>query len=98
MGSPVFLDDICAVHCATLRQIIEVGYDNFLKFLGVMTTTKPIPSEIKNAEIEEIIKDLSDFEYFLLMATSDSLTGGIVRRAFRFFLQEKNILFSLNPA
>jgi hypothetical protein len=28
-GSPVFLDDICAVYPATLGEIVDEGYDNF---------------------------------------------------------------------
>jgi hypothetical protein len=28
-GSPVFIDDICAVYPATLGQIVDLGYDKF---------------------------------------------------------------------
>jgi hypothetical protein len=39
-----------------------------------MTATKPTPGEIKNEQIEAIIRDLSDFEYFILMGTTDPVT------------------------
>jgi len=28
-GSPVLLDDICAIYPAKLGEIVELGYDNF---------------------------------------------------------------------
>ena len=28
-GSPVFIDDICAVYSDTLGEIVDIGYDNF---------------------------------------------------------------------
>jgi len=28
-GSPVFLDDICAVYSPTLGEIVDLGYDKF---------------------------------------------------------------------
>jgi hypothetical protein len=28
-GSPVFIEDICAVYPATLGEIVDVGYENF---------------------------------------------------------------------
>ena len=98
MGSPILLDDICAIYCATLREIVSVGYDKFHSYLGVMTATKPTPSEIKNPQIEEIIKDLSDFEYIVLMCVTDPLTMEAFRGACRLFLHENQILFSLDPA
>ena len=35
-GSPVFLEDICAVYPATLGEIIDEGYDNFQKYLSIL--------------------------------------------------------------
>jgi len=28
-GSPVFIDDICAVYSLTLGEIVDVGYEKF---------------------------------------------------------------------
>ena len=31
-GSPVLLDDICAVYPVTIGEIVDEGYDNFQKY------------------------------------------------------------------
>ena len=46
-GSPVFLEDICAIFPATLREIVEIGYDTFWQYIQVLTAQKPV---IENKE------------------------------------------------
>ena len=41
-GSPVFLEDICAIFPATLREITEIGYDTFWQYIQVLTAQKPV--------------------------------------------------------
>jgi len=41
-GTPVFLDDICAVYSATLGEIIDLGYSKFQEYLSIITATKPM--------------------------------------------------------
>ena len=41
-GSIIFLEDICAIKCATLGEIVDVGYSNFLNYLNVLTAQKPL--------------------------------------------------------
>jgi hypothetical protein len=54
-GSPVFIEDICAVYPATLGEIVDVGYDKFQQYLGVLTAEKP--SNIKNdTELEKLLE------------------------------------------
>ena len=40
-GSPVFLDDICAVYSPTIGEIVEEGYDKFQEYISILTATKP---------------------------------------------------------
>ena len=40
-GSPVLLDDICAIYPATLGEIIDEGYTNFQQYLSILTASKP---------------------------------------------------------
>jgi len=40
-GSPIFIDDICAIFPPTIGQIVDEGYDEFQKYLSVLTATKP---------------------------------------------------------
>ena len=97
-GTPVFLDDICAIYSVTLREIIEEGYSNFQKYLGVLTATKPASKPDDDKEISQLLSKLSDFEYLLLMTTLDTEVNETIRSAFRFFMHEDNISFSLDPA
>ena len=64
-GSPVLLDDICAVYPATLGQIVDEGFDKFQTYLGVLTTSKPTIPKTEDNELAQLIADLSNFEYLL---------------------------------
>lgn len=95
-GTPIFLEDICAIYPVTLGEIVDLGYDTFLQYLTLLTTVKP--ENIKgNPELNEIIKDLTDFQYILMTVALDPQANQMFKDAFRFFCKE-NILFSLDPA
>ena len=96
-GIPIFIEDICAVYPVTMREIVEEGYSNFQKYLSVLTTTKP-PSKGEDKELEEVLKSLTDFQYLLLVCSLDAEVQETMRAAFRFFMHESNISFSLDPA
>lgn len=96
-GVPIFLDDICAIFPATMREIVEEGYSNFQKYLSVLTTTKPT-FKGEDKELEEVLKSLTDFQYLLLVCSLDIEVQETMRAAFRFFMHEPNISFSLDPA
>lgn len=83
-GSPVFIEDICAVFPATLGEIVDVGYENFQKYLGVLTAEKPTNLQ-NDKELADLIESLSDFQYFLLMASLDQELNATAKEAFRFF-------------
>lgn len=96
-GSPVFIDDICAVFPATLGQIVDEGYDNFQKYLSILTARKPTTAYDKDTELAELMKGLTDFQYILLMTSLDSEVHSTFKRGFKFFTHE-DAIFSLEPA
>ncbi len=95
-GSPVFLDDICAIYSPTIGEIIEEGYDKFQEYISILTATKPTQASGADKELREIIKDLTDFQYILLLASIDMQMNVLLKEAFRFFTHEE-ITFSLDP-
>lgn len=94
-GTPVFLDDICAVYSATVGEIVELGYSKFQEYLSVITAHKPLLKE--DNEFTQVLSKLSDFEYILMMAYMDSKTNEMLKSAFHFFTHE-TVNFSLEPA
>lgn len=94
-GTPVFLEDICAVFPATLREIVELGYDTFQQYLSILTMEKPISN--KKDELSVLLEDLTDFQYFLMMTSLDAEVNQKAKEAFRFFTRE-NVIFQLDPA
>ena len=95
-GSPVLLDDICAVYPATLGQIIDEGYDEFQKYLSVLTTTKPIEQNHGDKELQAFMAQLTDFQYILLISSVDPQIHDLMKRGFKFFTHE-DVIFSLDP-
>ena len=96
-GSPILLDDICAIYPAKLGEIVDNGYDEFARYLNIITSTKPVLEEKKDDELSQLIKQLSDFQYLLMIATLDPEMNDLLRRAFRFFTHE-DAIFILDPA
>ena len=96
-GSPVLLDDICAIYPATLGEIVDEGYDNFERYLSVLTATKPTTAHDNDSELSQLMDSLTDFQYILMIATVDMQTNQIMKSAFRFFTHEE-VIFSLDPA
>lgn len=94
-GSPVLLEDVCAVYPATLGQIVDLGYDKFQTYLSVLTSTKPIRKE-KDEEMQKLMDELSDYQFILLMASLDPTINTNMKEAFMFFTHEE-ITFSLEP-
>ena len=97
-GSPVLLDDICAIYSATLGEIVDLGYSKFQLYLGTITATKPVstgPREDK--ELVKLLDNLTDFQYILMLTAVDKNSNETLKEAFRFFTHE-NVSFSLEPA
>ena len=95
-GSPVFIEDICAVYPATLGQIVDLGYDKFQTYLSVITATKPIGQKQQDSELKKMMEQLTDFQFILLMAHIDIAMNENLKGAFRFFTHEE-ATFSMEP-
>lgn len=96
-GSPVFLEDICAIYPATIGEIVDEGYDNFQKYLSIILAEKPIVKSSDDPELKELLNNLTDFQYLLMMTTLDEDSSILLKKAFNFFIHEE-VVFSLNPA
>ena len=96
-GSPVLLDDICAVYPVTIGEIVDEGYDNFQKYLSILLSEKPIPKASDDPELKQLLDSLTDFQYLLMMASVDVEANKLLKRAFYFFTHEE-VIFSLDPA
>lgn len=95
-GSPVLLEDICAVYPVTIGEIVDEGYDNFQKYLGILTAEKPTTMQQGDSEVAKLIESLTDFQYILMLATLDMEVHNLIKRAFQFFTHSEAI-FSLDP-
>ena len=95
-GTPVLLEDICAVYPAKLGEIVDIGYDNFQQYLSVLTSTKPTVQYDSDKELADLMASLTDFQYILLMATLDFKINNLIKQGFKFFTHE-DILISLDP-
>ncbi len=91
-GSPILLDDICAIYPATMGEIVDLGYDTFQKYLNVMTIEKPIPKPGEDSEFKQLMEQLTDFQYVLMITSFDSEVNLTMKAAFQFFTHE-NIMF-----
>ena len=94
-GGPVFIEDICAVYSVTLGEIVDIGYDNFQKYLGILTSQKPLDIKGDN-ELGELLKQISDFQYLLLMVSMDAQVNNVLKEAIYFFTHSQ-ATFSLDP-
>ena len=65
-GSPIFIEDICAIFPATLGEIVDEGYSNFQKYLSILTATKPV-TKTEDQELSELLAQLTDFQYLILV-------------------------------
>ena len=96
-GSPVLLDDICAVHSVTLGEIVDLGYSKFQLYLGTITAIKPQSKKTDDPQITKILEKLTDFQYVLLMTSMDLQSNQVLKQAFKFFTHQ-DVIFSLEPA
>ena len=94
-GSPVLIEDVCAVYPATVGQIVDLGYDKFQTYLSVLTTTKPYKKE-NDKEMQALMDDLTDFQFLLLMVSIDPIVNMNFKEAFKFFTHEE-VTVSLDP-
>ena len=96
-GTPILLDDICAIYPATVGEIVDVGYDKFQQYLSIITATKPIMKKKDNSQLQKVLDELTDFQYLLMTTELDIEANQLLKDAFQFFCHE-DVLFSLEPA
>ena len=96
-GTPILLDDICAVYPVKMGEIVDFGYDKFQICLSVLIAQKPIINGNTDPELKELVDNLTDFQYLLMMASLDKETHETLKEAFKFFCHE-DVVFSLEPA
>ena len=96
-GSPVFLEDICAIYPAKMGEIVDLGYSKFQQYLSVVLVEKPTNSQMKDETLKELIASLTDFQYLLMLTALDIEANQLLKDAFQFFTHE-NITISLEPA
>ena len=96
-GTPIFLDDICAIYPATLRQIVEIGYTTFQQYLSIILAEKPVDYKKDDNDLQALIKKLTDFQYLLIFSSLDKKVNQVLKDAFYFFIHEP-ITISLDPA
>ena len=95
-GTPILFEDICLVFPLTIGEIVDEGFDTFEKYLGILTTTKPITMPDDDKELKELMNKLTDFQYILMIATLDIQVNQMLKSAFKFFTHE-DAFFSLDP-
>jgi len=59
-GTPVFIEDICAVYPAKIGEIVDIGYEEFQKYLGIMIAEKPT-AKGDNTEMAALLNEVTDF-------------------------------------
>ena len=96
-GSPVFLEDICAIYPAKMGEIVDLGYSKFQQYLSVVLVEKPTNSQMQDETLKELITSLTDFQYLLMLTALDIEANQLLKDAFQFFTHE-NITISLEPA
>ena len=96
-GTPIFIDDICAIFPATLGEIVDIGYDKFQHYLSVITAEKPVSPPGEDCELKQLLDSLTDFQYILLLTSLDKETHKVLKESFSFFCREE-VMFSLDPA
>lgn len=95
-GTPVLLDDICAIYPARVGEIVDEGYSHFQQYLGLIMIEKPSTANI-DKELKELLKDITDFQYLLFLTAVDPEVNELTRKAFYFFIHD-SISFSYDPS
>ena len=95
-GSPIILDDVCAIHSVKLGEIVDIGYDLFQEYLSILILEKPVPDNHTDPEMKKLLEEITDYQYFLLLASLDMKINTTMKSAFKFFTHE-NVIFSLEP-
>ena len=93
-GKPLIFKDICLVYSPILEDIISVGLSKFYKDISLLLIEKP---SVEEKEVNDVLKNLSDFEYLLLICSMEPETKKMLEEAFYLFTQD-SIIISLETS
>ena len=96
-GTPILLDDICAIYPSKVGEIVDLGYSIFEQYLSLIVSTKPSEFKDVDDEFKKMLEQLTDFEYILFIANADLEFNQKFKEAFFFFTHEQRS-FSIDPA
>ena len=81
----------CTIYPVTLRQIATIGVKNFYSYLSVFTLNKEDIEEFLASQ--NIEKELTPFQFLIMMTQMDPQYYITVQEAFKLFLHEPQITF-----
>lgn len=90
IGIPIEISDTCTIYFPTLREIANIGAKNFYSYLNLLTLDKEDVDEFFSQQGLEN-NEISPFQFTLMNAHNDSMYLNNLKRAFDFFLHEKEI-------
>lgn len=96
-GTPFLFKDICAIYPVTVGEIVDVDYTKFQQYLNILTMSKPAYNKTEDNELKQLMENLTDFQYLLILTSLDINMNMLAKQAFQFFTHE-NVSFSLEPA
>lgn len=97
-GTTILFDDICALFPPRLGEVVDLDYSKFNQYTQIILMEKPdLEKNPENEEMIKLLKELNDFQYFLLLTTMDKEFNELAKQAFHFFTHEK-VSFSIDPA
>ena len=93
LGYSCEFEDVCFLYPPLIKDIVKVGYDNFLQYYGLLTITQEQIQDkfVKNNIDGEIPTPLQ----YLFMLSQLPGYNKIVEKAFKFFLHD-TVLFLSN--
>lgn len=93
IGQPIIFNDICFIYPPFNKDIITIGYDKFLSYLGIVVKSQEdIEDELKDS-IDEIAakgeKIPTPYDYLMVLSSISEDLRKVIEEAFFFFLKEK---------
>lgn len=85
-GIPVVYQEVCVVKSPFLHDIAAVGFDNFCRYMALLTSPRPL--DIGDEELKKAIEKMTDFEYLLFFASLDTTNKDLLNAAFKFFTDD----------
>lgn len=94
-GDPLIFKDICVIKSPTLGEIASIGLDKFYSYISLLLVSKPNSDD---EAMRKLLKEISDFEYLLILAENDKSLKHDLIEAFTLFTGEKPIIVLEPPS